>query len=62
MWLLILIEYLYLNGINFGVAPRTNTKKYISLKEIGLRAQNMITIISNYSHWKLITSRTVIYT
>lgn len=46
MWLLILIEYLYLNGIQFGVAPRTKYQKNICLEEIELHGLNMITIIS----------------
>jgi hypothetical protein len=46
MWLLFLIEYLYSNGIQFGVAPRTKYQKNICLEEIELCGQNLIIVIS----------------
>ena len=48
-WLLIFIGHLYLSGMWFGVAPRTGTKKKC-LKEIGLRAPNMITILGSIAN------------
>ena len=46
IWLLILIGHPYLSGVSLDVAPRTDTKK-MCLKEIGLHAQNMITILDS---------------
>lgn len=45
-WLLILIGHLYLSAMWFGMAPRTGTKTKC-LKEIGLCAPNMITILGS---------------
>ena len=33
-WLLLLIKYLYLSGMWFGVAPKKNTKKTYVLKSL----------------------------
>jgi hypothetical protein len=40
-----LIGHLYSNGMWFGVTPRTTTGKTYVRKEIGLCAQNTITIL-----------------
>ena len=37
--------YLHLSGTWLGVVPRTDTKKDMSSKKIGLRAQNVSTIL-----------------
>ena len=42
--LLFLTKHLYLSGIWFGVAPKTETKKTYVKKKIRLRAQNLTTI------------------
>ena len=40
-------DVLYSSGMWLDLAPRTDTKKTCVKKEIGLRAQNMITILSS---------------
>ena len=45
--LLILFRYLYLSGTWLGVALQMDTKKDKCLKEIGLCAQDMITILGS---------------
>ena len=42
---LLLFEYLYLSGMWFGLAPRTDTEKAFVNKEIGVCAPNMIIIL-----------------
>ena len=37
--------HVVLSGMWFGVAPRTNNKNDMCLKEIGLQAKNMITVL-----------------
>ena len=47
--LVILIKHLQLSGMWLGVAPRIDTKKTY-LKETGLHAQNMITILGSINN------------
>ena len=43
---LILTKHLYSSGMWLGMNPKINTKRYM-FKEIGIHAQNMITIMSS---------------
>ena len=48
IWFFILIKYLYLKNVWFGVTPRMDETKYnVCLQEIGLRVQNVITILGS---------------